>query len=83
MNEALNIVGECFDRMAMTVENGPKPSTAPATSSHYYAVSADLQKQYSLTSVRVGFLVSVAPVAFSTVPAHSLNAWPTERVPVA
>ena len=83
MNEALKVVGECFERMAMKAEKGAKTSTAPATLSHYYAVSADLQKQYALTSVPVAFPVSVAPVALSAVPAPLQNAWPTERVPVA
>ena len=83
MKEALKFVSECFERMAMKAENSSKTLTAPATSSHYYAVSADLQKQYALTSGILAFTVSSAPVAYSAVPAFLLNAWVTERVPVA
>ena len=83
MKEALKVVGECFERMAINKEKGPQTSAAPATSSQYYAVSAHLQKQYAIISVPVAFPVSVAPVALSAVPASSQNACTTERVPIA
>ena len=59
MEEALKVVGECFERMEMKAENGPKISTAFATSSHYYAVSADLQKlgTYFCSLLRFRFLL--------------------------